>query len=273
MKIGVVIPSRLQVNPASPRGNLYLKRAIDSVRMQTVAGQHDIRIVVGVDDDGEDLKHTINADVVVGGHSQAEAVNAAAAEALRGGVEVLALVEDDDHWHTQKLDAQLAALVQGYDFVSCSQREVTPDGDYVRVNDFATMSGWLMPAATWYDVGQMDETFKWHIDTEWLGRLNADGKKRLHLAEHGAVEQRLHFIERPGGPPGNQMGWHITRDWLKNVARRSAVATTDGLLEPLVTRTVNTKGGMARIASDAVAAAESKEEHMRMLEQFKEFPW
>lgn len=275
MKIAVIIPSRLQANPqAIVPGRTYLDRAIKSVLAQSVVAEHEIEIVVGLDH-GTFVGHRLPEATYAPscGAGQALAVNAAARVALSHGPDLIAFLEDDDSWHPQKLDYQLQALAQGYDFISSSQREVTPAGDYVRVNDFPTMSGWVMPAQIWRDIGPMDETFKWHLDTEWIGRLNASGKKRLHFAEAGAVQQRLHFHDRPGGPPGNQMVSEMTRPWLEHVARRSAIAMTDGLLEPLVTRTVNPAGGMARIAVDPVEAARSQEEHMRFLAQWGEIPW
>lgn len=256
MKIAVIIPSRLAVNPASPSGNLYLHRAIGSVRRQTIAGEHEIRIVLGLDETCETHPIGIGTDVwlTFAKDGQAAALNVAVRDAAASWAPGLfAFLEDDDIWHPQKLEYQLAGLAAGYDFVSCSQREVTPDGGYIRVNDFATMSGWLMTAQTWRDVGPFDESFKWHLDNEWLGRLNRAGKNRLHFAEHAA--------DVAGRP------------WLTNVGRFSKTAMTTGLLEPLVTRTINPKGGMARIASDPVAAAESQREHMRLWEKGSVIPW
>jgi len=267
MKLSVVCPSRLAVNPESQRGALYIERAIASVRSQTVAQEHAIFVFAGLDDDDKDLKlvSPFDAHIAIGGHSQATAVNAAAQMAMGAKPDFLAFLEDDDIWHPQKLEYQLAALAQGYGFVSCSQREVTPDGSYVRVNDFPTMSGWIMPAQTWRDVGPMDESFKWHIDNEWLGRLNAAGKKRLHLAEHAAVPQH-HELNMGTGEQLIVSELSKARSWLAQVGKFSKLAMTDDLLEPLVTRTVNPGGGMARIATDPIANAESFEEHRRMWE-------
>jgi len=264
-KIAVVIPSRLQFNPASPVGRLYLHRAVASVIRQTVAKDHEIKIVVGVDDDGRDLKADLptGIDIAVGGHSQAAAVNAAAQMALGWSPELLAFLEDDDTWHHSKLEYQLAALADGYDFVSASAREIKEDGDYVRINDWAGPSGWLMPTQTWLDVGPFDETFKWHVDTQWIGMLNATGKRRLHFAEAGADIAHV-----------DENGKRGPRPWLNNVGQFSKVAMTDGLGEPLVNRTINERGGMWKIAHDPTAAAESHNEHQRMWQTLgARLPW
>lgn len=259
MKVSVVTASRLAINPASSRADLYLDRAIASVRRQTVYAQHEWELLVGLDANAPwppaRLENANGVRVIRSpGAGQALAVNTAAAFATG---DVISFLEDDDAWHQQKMEYQLQALAGGYDFVSCSQREVTPDGDYVRINDFATMSGWIMPAQIWRSVGPMDESFKWHLDTEWLGRLNAAGKKRLHFAEHAAEHAEA-----------GQM-----RPWLRFVGAHSAVAMTDGLLEPLVTRTVNPGGGMATIARDPAEAEVSRVEHARMMTAFGQVPW
>lgn len=259
-RIAVVIPSRLQRNPAAPRPSaLYVERAIASVRRQTVAAQHEIRFFVGIDQGVSlALGPALGDDVEIthgGVFSQAAALNAAAKCAvICNPPDFIAFLEDDDQWHPQKLDYQLAGLARGFDFVSCSQREVTPDGDYVRVNDFATASGWVLRADLWSKVGPFDESFKWHLDNDFLGRLNKSGARRLHFAEHAATVN--------------------PRPWLHQVSKFSKIAVTDGLLEPLVTRTVNDQGGMARIARDPEARSQSQREHMMLWEKYGAvIPW
>ncbi len=76
MKLSVIIASRLQALPGGGAGELYLHRAIDSVRRQTVCGQVDFEIVVGLDP-GDRLAAPIPGVVTV---------NAAAARQFPQGV-------------------------------------------------------------------------------------------------------------------------------------------------------------------------------------------
>jgi hypothetical protein len=260
-KVSIVVPSRLQVNPASPDENLYLDLCMGGIRRQTA--DVELEVIVGLDK-GQLAnvpprfleKGPLNLSFVESdGVGQAKAVNAAAARATG---EILAFCEDDDLWDARKLDYQLPALAHA-DLVTCSQRERTHLGAFVRVNDFATPSGWVMKRHLWSMAwapevlgGGFDEAFRWHVDTEWLGRANTAGVKRFHL------------IPDDGRPP---------TDWLRNVARFSRIGKTDGFSEALVHRTVNPKGGMSTIAADQEARAESQREHETMLARFGTVPW
>jgi hypothetical protein len=104
-----------------------------------------------------------------------------------------------------------------------------------------------------------DESFRYHVDTEWLGRAsNVGGITGLRV-------QRFHLIPDDGRPP---------TDWLRNVARLSRIGKTDGFTEALVHRTVNPEGGMSRIAADPEAKAQSQREHEIMAERFGGIiPW
>jgi len=270
MKVSVIIPSRLQVNPASPDENLYLDLCIGGIRRQTA--DVELEIIVGLDngqlanvpprflEKGPLALSFVESD----GTGQAKAVNAAAARATG---DVLAFCEDDDLWDARKLDYQLPALAHA-DLVTCSQRERTHLGAFVRVNDFPTPSGWVMGREFW-DRARMhprliamlpaeplgvgfDESFRFHVDTEWLGRARVLDVRRFHL------------IPDDGRPP---------TDWLRNVARFSRIGKTDGVEDALVHRTVNPDGGMATIAKDPEARAQSRREHEIMVSRFSTVPW
>jgi len=259
MKISVIVPSRLQANPASGRGSLYLDRALMSARRQR--GGFDLELVVGLDTGAPPLPERFS-DVVVAhaaGAGQAAAVNAAV-RASSG--DVLAFLEDDDIWEPWKLEAQVPFLpFRG--LVTCNAREVDTDGGYHRINDFPTPSGWATTRDIWEDIGGMDEGFKWHVDTEWLGRANAAGVSRVHV------------VERGGG--GGKSG----RPWLEHVRKNSLLAESPHDL-PLVVRTVNPDGGMQRIARAAALpprdpgrldADQSEAEHVEMMRRFGVVPW
>lgn len=255
MIVSVIIPSRLARNPASAYGNLYLQRAIRAIRYNMqVPGVEDVEIIAALDP-GAVLPDSMadEADlIVVNGHaaSQAAVVNAAVKRA-RGYM--IAFCEDDDIWDIGKLAAQVPLLANA-DMVTCNQREVDTDGAFIRVNDFPTPSGWLMRRETWDDLGGFDESYQFHMDTEFLARATNAGLRRVHVVEAGA--------QLPGRP------------WLQNVSRvgRSLIGSA-GNREPLVTRTVNPEGGMARIQSDPAAAAISRDEHERMKARHGFYGW
>jgi len=82
--------------------------------------------------------------------------------------------------------------------------------------------------------------------------VNAAGKKRVHLVNDNRTP--------------------AASTWLAQVHQHSDIAWT-GEAEPLVGRLVNPAGGMSRIARDPEAAAQSREEHERMIAAFGEVPW
>jgi hypothetical protein len=127
---------------------------------------------------------------------------------------------------------------------------VTEKGVFERINDFATPSGWLLRRKTWDMLGPFDETIRFHVDTEFLGRVNAAGLRRIHLVEECATR----------------------RPWLDQVARFSLIMKTNRAA-PLVTRTINSGGGMCLIARDSEAEAQSQQEHERIFRRFGTIPW
>lgn len=253
LKISVITPTQLAVNPNSFEKNLWLDLAFGSVQRQTVREDHDFEFVVGLSR-GEGSWSAMMPSrfegvtvAIADKLGQAAAVNAAVA-ASSG--DILAFLEDDDTWEPLKLLRQLPQL-KHFQFISCNQREMADDrATWVRTNDFPTPSGWLMRRELWDAVGGFDESFRFHLDTQFLGRLNAANVKRVHLVERGAA-------------------W---RPWLNNVAKHSLIMATEDF-GPLVVRVANPKGGMAKIATDPAALAISRDEHGRMLDQFGEVPW
>lgn len=254
-RVSIIIPSRLQANPISTgyaTPSLYLDLSLGGILRQTA--EVDMEIIVGLDRGEKSRvpdrfleKGKVPLLFVEAAESQASAVNEAFVHTTG---DLLAVCEDDDLWDGNKLAYQIPFLDE-FDLVTCNQRERDIQGNFLRYNDFPTPSGWLMKRATWEKLGGFDETFKYHVDTEWLGRANAAGLKRVHLIQDG----------------------HAGGSWLANVGRFSKVMKTDGVHEPLVHRMVNPDGGMAAIRKDPAAQAVSTREHAIMQERFSGVPW
>lgn len=252
-RISVLCPTRLGWAGSSARRELFVERAIRSVRWQSAWAEVEFEIVVAVDPgrtaavpDGLD-----GVQVVEGGApGQAAAVNAAV-RASTG--DIIAIIEDDDVWHWRKIALQRAVLGEetgGAGFVSSNQVEFDASSAAARINDFATPSGWLVSRAIWDAVGPLNEDFRWHVDNEWLGRLNALGIPRVHL------------VERAGR----------TRGLFATLVKRSEVRETDDGF-PLVLREAHGGAATAQIPRTPAGRRQSRDEYRRMIERFGEVPW
>jgi glycosyltransferase involved in cell wall biosynthesis len=252
--ISVVIPSRLAKMPSYMGGFHWLDRALVSIRAQTVYQEFKWQIVIGVDKnfsqkvpfhvlEGDDLSTVIFAESQ--SSNQAAAVNAAAERATG---DFLAILEDDDFWHSQKIGSQLL-LLEIFDLVTTSQRVIDPAGNIIGVSEFPTPSTWLMRRKSWDDVGGFDQKFPRHVDTEWLGRATQKGFGRIHIVHVGVVQ-----------------------DHLKSLKEVSEIVSL-GHSTPLVDRTDNPQGGFSRILKDPEFKAQSVREYEIMLERFGRAPW
>ena len=252
-RISVLCPSRLTLAASSRRRELYLERAIRSVRWQSAWTDFDWEIVIAVDrgltsqvplDRLGDVR-VVESDEV----GQAAAVNAAV-RATSG--DFVAIIEDDDVWHWRKVALQ-ASVLGGPNvvrFVSANQMEIDPTSGAARFNDFATPSGWLMRREIWEAVGPLNESFRWHVDNEWLGRLSALRIPRLHLVEQSGRRREL----------------------FPTLLNRSAVRETDERF-PLILREVHDDAATARIIRDPSSRRQSRDEYRRMIATFGEVPW
>jgi hypothetical protein len=256
--IAVIIPSRPQ-----PLQEAFLTRAVGGIRAQTALTSLRARVLVGIDR-GQTLPVAIAERLGIEavqseGQSQALACNAAAREI--GDAELVAFLEDDDEWLPHYLEQALEALEHA-PFVSSTQLEVDAGGLVIRINDFATPSGWLMDRRVWETVGPFDPQFRYHLDNDWLGRLADRGFDRVHLVEATApVDPSVAAQVRP---------------WLANVVAlgggrvqllRHAHAT------PLVRRLVHPGSGMARIAADPRTGGRSESETQELLRRYGRIPW
>lgn len=258
--VSVIIASRLQRDPT---GRLWLERALGSIFCQSVRSNLDIEIIVGVDEDAE-VPENRNIKVVKSeGKSQAHALNAAVSVAQG---EVLAFLEDDDVWHAKRLDEGLIAL-GGFDFVSSNQLEYIVDVNalrlYQNINDYATPSGWMLKRDLFNKIGPFDVSYKYHLDTEWLGRLNRFGATRCHMVEKGCLASSSDMIVR-----------HRTK--LAVIMYQSAIGSclwNSYEDNPLVYRALHPESGMGQIANNMEAAIQSQNEHRRIKEVNKTNVW
>lgn len=258
--IAVIIPSRLE---ASGKGGLFIEQAIAAVEAQRLPRPMRLSVSVGVDADAQipaALRERTNVRFVHSqARSQAAAINSAAAASHDH--DVIALLEDDDRWEPNFLEAALAAL-ERCDFVSSNQLEVDRDGSCIRVNDFPTPSGWIMSMDLWRSIGPFDETYRWHLDNDWLGRLGQSEARRIHLVESTAPVTVANSMQ--------------VRPWIAHVLTQGGPRSTVRRHlsdRPLVTRLVHSGSGMFRIASDPKLSAESQSEYRQLIERYGRIPW
>ena len=257
MKIGVVIPSRLQPRPGGLvleeyGPELWLDGALANTQQQAKFCPCCYKVFVGVDPEAFVPLHVFNHAAVVRATrpGQSAAVNVAAAAALGWGAQALLFLEDDDRWLRSKAAIQLPYLSH-FDFVSCSQRLVDEGGLAAGTSDYPVPSGWAMRAATWEKVGPFDEEQKWLVDTGWLGKLCQSKLLRAHLIPPGEVH---------------------TPNKLSQVVRFSEVIPCSES-SFLVDRTVNPRGGMATIFDSEAARGEADAETEAMRKRFGFDPW
>lgn len=254
-RLAVVIPSRTQ--PAQAR---FLNNAIASLRAQVSIPDIEIEIIIALDEGSPtpSLDHSNVRFVASVRRGQAAALNAGAASV---DADYIAFLEDDDLWRPERAALGLQALKHA-EFTSTTQLEVDETGNVLRIFDFATPSGWLMPLSSWLRIGPFDESFRWHLDNDWLGRLGDSGLRRMHVVESTAPVELKHVS--------------AVRPWLEACLRNGGSNVVLGrhhLPVPLVTRLVHSSSGMATIGSDKAANAASRAEHDRLLAKFGRHPW
>lgn len=265
--IGVIVPSRLQqIVPGAPGGTYFVDRAITCALAQTAVAESRARLtfIIGIDADADIPPHLAQRHDIVwarsDSRSQAGALNAGI-DAAADCFDYIAFLEDDDRWDPNYLTWGLNVLKR-YDFVSTTQIEVDESGKILRINDFPTPSGWMMPSTILRRIGRFDLSMRWHLDNEWLGRLGESGVKRCHLIDALA-------------PATFAMAEQV-RPWIANVVRfggGNLDLQRHTMLVPLVTRLVHSRSGMARIAADPVLVEQSEAEYAILTRRYGRIPW
>ncbi|MBK7042381.1 MAG: glycosyltransferase family 2 protein [Rhodanobacteraceae bacterium] len=262
-RISVVIPSRLQGEKDDPAAPWFVERAIACVLGQSIFQQgFTPEILIGVDPGMAALglpriglkARLYEAPIRL----QAAALNVACAH-VSG--DYVAFLEDDDLWEPRYLERALAQIGR-FGFVSSTQLERSIGGVVVKIIDYATPSSWVMPRATFDRIGGFDESYRWHLDSEWIGRLN---EQRI---------PRLHFVEATAPIELDQI--RSVRILLANIIECAGDSIT--LLRhespwPLVMRTVHPGSGMAQIQASEAKLAQSQAECQRLQARFGNIPW
>ncbi|MGH1591703.1 glycosyltransferase family 2 protein [Methylobacterium phyllosphaerae] len=265
MRIAIITPSRLKPSTlAGKAGQYFLEHAMESAAGQDLDRPVTIHFFVGIDSDTEIparlADHPQITFVRSDRKAQVPALNAAL-RAVDDTWDLVGFLEDDDHWLPPYLGFALRAL-DSFDFVSSTQLEVDEAGEVVRINDFATPSGWLMRRSTFERVGAIDPSAKWHYDNEWLGRLAETGLRRAHLVEATA--------------PGTLLDASQVRPWLANVLRNGGPnvhLVRHGFALPLVCRLVHPGSGTSDVGQGGTSKAESDAEYQRLINRFGRIPW
>jgi glycosyltransferase involved in cell wall biosynthesis len=274
--ISILMPSRLQRVAVGVDSNYFFERALTSVLRQTsvVSGSISPQIIVGIDAGAELPTMAKEASIefaISNGKSQAAALNAAA-KRIEG--DYVAILEDDDEWAPEFLEIATAAS-DLRSFVSSTQLEVDPSGAIGRVVDFPTPSGWLMPRKIWDEVGKFDESYRWHLDCEWLGRLNESGVPRVHLVEATAPDPAtLARTTVADLLVGRANAKRARRGLLRLMDANSRTQLVRHRLpKPLVIRQVHGNSGTATIRDDIGSRLQSDREKQALVARFGGMPW
>lgn len=239
--ISVIIPSALR---KSPSGELWLERALRSVRAQTLQPQE---ILIGFDP-GVDLPDipsradTPPLHFVSGQQSGHQAASNAAVAQAKG--ELIAFLEDDDLWGPEHLEVMLGVMQgAGADFVSCSQEAVTLAGESLGAFHFPTASSWLLKKTLWDRIGGFDTSFRIHHDNRFLNQINAIRARRIHF-----VPEKC----------------DLDHPWIFNLCQFTPLFRCERLARFSVKRTMHPESIMAGCDQDAAKARLSQEEYARL---------
>jgi hypothetical protein len=257
--------------------NYFLQRAAESISRQTliISGSMRPQIIVGIDPGTlvpAELANELDAEFVTSRGRWAAAALNAAAERIEG--EYVAILEDDDQWEPQFLEVGIPAARTGA-FVSSNQVEIDPDGKAIRVVDYSMPSGWLMNRDVWSSVGSFNESYRWHHDSEWIGRLNELGHPRVHLVEKDAPEPAaLGSTTLVDIFLGRARPKRARRGLLRfSEASSRGRLIRHALPRPLILRQVHQRSGTTLIGRQEEARRQSEDEKRRLVARFGAMPW
>ena len=257
ISLSIICPSR-----KGPNQEFFLKRVILSIQTQSIREELQLELIICIDNQ-EKLDFKISEDFVSvvnsHGNSQASALNAGLA--LANG-DFIAIFEDDDLWDREYLRVYTKVFQNtGIDFLSSNQIELDKNGDQQRIIDFPTPSTWMFRRATGLSDLRFDETFRWHLDNEFLGQINFNRYKRGHLLEKTAP------IDTLGAKSSRPDIVKLSTNSFKNVQ-----LIRHNFNAPLVKRQVHNGSGMSQIQNSESLHAESMAEYRRLIEKYGLIP-
>ena len=256
--IDIVCPSR-----SSKQQTFFINRMIKSVKQNSHFELVDLRFLICLDNECSISLPNHDVDIIVvnsDGYSQAKALNAG----LRNSTsDFIAIIEDDDQWNRDFLKTAIKAFeTRELDFISSNQIEVGMNGNIIRINDFPTPSGWVFRKKVIEQVGYFSEDFKWHLDNEFLGKINKSKIRRGHLIEkYAPIDINLARQVRP---------------WIANIydsCRGNIEFLRHQNHEPLIVRQVHPESGMYRIARDKKLKEEADIETIKLRNMYGNVPW
>lgn len=256
MTLSIIIPSRTQ-----PQQGAFLRKAVASIRAQTVQGRIPFEILIGLDAGAAPpTDFTPDSDTVfVEGYakSQAAALNGAFA---RSTGDHLAILEDDDRWHPNYLEVMLD-VAQHAPLVTTNEIAIDEAGKVLYLSDSATPSAWVMTRDVWRTVGAFDDAYRYHMDCDWLGRARACGVSRIHLVE----------AEADLTPETLDQNRPMVAELMRQGGAFLRIAA-HGLKSPLVVRMRHDGAGMSIIATNAEAGARSSQEAAQLMARYGYIP-
>ena len=110
-------------------------------------------------------------------------------------------------------------------------------------------------------VGGFDTSYRWHLDSEWLGRLGETGAARVHLVEATARVAAAEIAHSR-----QMLQWMLERSNHLTIERHDSPW-------PKVFRTRHPGSGMARIRDNEDLQKESEAEYERMKQRYGHVPW
>ncbi|MEK9569311.1 MAG: glycosyltransferase family A protein [Paracoccaceae bacterium] len=251
--VTVICPSR-----EGDSQRYFLTRMLWHIENQTIFQDLDIEVLICVDfDQVQELSFGKNNVRVIKskGKSQAMALNAGLQNASK---DYIAFCEDDDYWHPRFLET----VREGFrstqlKFFSSNELEVDDNGKVVRINDFPTPSGWVFERSILGKKIKFNESYKWHLDNEFLGQLNQSKVPRGHLVEKGALKNLGESC--------------FDREAILSLVRQSwgnARVIQHNHNIPLVFRHVHEGSGMHQIESESLAKKISLAEFDRLRQTY-----